>query len=311
MRHSFQSHGWTIKYDLLEPAQAPTRTVVFVHGTPWSSAMFRPLADAIHARETHRVLLYDLPGYGLSQQFSASEGPKQSESKFEGDTSVKTQAIVLADILSHLEIDGKQGRTSPDIVAHDIAGTIALRTHLIHGCNFSSLLLMDTNTVLPWGDGFYKLARSKPDAFLELPSGIFEAMVRAVIRSAWYNPTAVAPAWEDTLARPWIRYGDETDEVAAEKQISFVRQIAQANDADVAEMLDQDMYSQVRCDVKIIWGENDHWIPREKMEKLSHMLESRLKEFVVVPEAGHLLMLDQPARVAVEVYDWLFSRMWS
>lgn len=43
---------------------------------------------------------------------------------------------------------------------------------------------------------------------------------------------------------------------------------------------------KVRCDVKIVWGENDQWIPKEKMERLADMLKHRLK-------------------VAFEVFVWL------
>ena len=165
-------------------------------------------------------------------------------------------------------------------------------------------MLLDTNAVLPWGDGFYKLVRSEPHPFLKLPRTIFEAVVRAVIRSACYNPTVLHTGWEDILARPWIgRPSDGAGAVA--RQRSFVRQIAQANDEDVAEMLAGDLYERVRCDVKIVWGEQDQWIPREKMEDLMRRLNGRVKECAFIPEAGHLIMLDQPGRFAIEVFDWL------
>lgn len=306
----FTSQGWTIRYGLFEPDTStssnsePTRTVVFVHGTPWSSDVFQPIAKAILARGQHRVLLYDLPGYGQSQEIQAS-GRSTSRSKFVGDTSVKAQGIALAELLKHLNLDGKNGNATPSVIAHDIAGAIALRAHLIHGCEFESLLLMDTNTVLPWGDGFYKLVRCEPDTFLKLPSGIFEAVVKAVIRSACFNPNRLFSGWEESLALPWIRRDGDNESQAEQKQHSFVRQIAQANDVDVAEMLDADMYTKVRCDVKILWGEQDQWIPRHKMDSLASKLGDRMKEFVAIPEAGHLIMIDQPERIAFEVLSWI------
>lgn len=306
---SFEYEGWAIKY-ALSPAPSSsssqaTKTVVFVHGTPWSSTVFQRITKALLARKEYRVLLYDLPGYGKSQGHDTSKAHRQSDSLFEGDTSVALQGRALSALLRHLSLNGKGGSHAPAIIAHDIAGTIALRAHLIHGCDFASLLLMDTNTVLPWGDGFYKLARSEPQTFLKLPLGVFEAVVRSVTRSACFDPKKLDYGWEDTLAEPWIA-SRSTDEGHAEtKRASFIRQIAQANDADVAEMLDQSMYESVRRPVKILWGEQDQWIPKEKMERLAGMLGPTLREFVVVPEAGHLVMIDQPERVAVEVYDWL------
>jgi pimeloyl-ACP methyl ester carboxylesterase len=308
---TFTCQGWTIRYRLLEPDNSPgpkpthTTAVVFIHGTPWSSDVFQPIAKALLARGGYNVLLYDLPGYGRSQEIQSIPSATSETRKFVGDTSVKAQAAILADLLKHLQLDGKDGNPTPAVVAHDIAGAIALRTHLIHQCDFASLMLMDTNAVLPWGDGFYKLARSEPDVFLKLPLGIYEAVVRAVIQSACFNPKRLLSGWEDTLARPWNSSDGDTEPAAEKKRRSFIRQIAQANDADVAEMLDADMYADVRCDVKILWGQEDRWIPREKMESLVSKIGHRVREFVAIPEAGHLIMIDQPERIALELLSWL------
>lgn len=296
-----------IKYAVLEPEVNPIGssrrlTVVFVHGTPWSSVVFQPLAKALLATNQYRVLLYDLPGYGRSQHYTGR--PRKDDELFEGNTSVKAQAAALAALLEHLQLDGESGASAPAVVAHDIAGAIALRTHLIHNVAFHSLMLWDTNAVLPWGDGFYKLVRKQPAAFLQMPPHVFEAAVRATIRSACHTPAKLAAGWEDALAAPWL--GSE------ERRRSFVRQIAQADDGDVKEMLDGKMYGQVKCPVRILWGESDTWIPREKMEELTRSLpvgcvtsSNGKAEVTVVLEAGHLLMVDQPERMAVEVLSWL------
>ena len=278
--------------------------MVFVHGTPWSSAVFRPIVEALLAKESYQILLYDLPGYGQSQDFEPGSSTTASEEVFPGDTSVKFQAEALTKLLEHVQLDGREGHPNPAVIAHDIAGAIVLRAHLLNGCEFDTMMLLDTNAVLPWGDGFYKLVRSEPHPFLRLPPQIFEAVVRAVIRSACHNPNVLQTGWEDVLARPWT--GSPSDGAGVgEGQRSFVRQIAQANDTDVAEMLVGDLYEQVRCDVKIVWGEQDQWIPREKIEELTRRLNGRVKECAFIPEAGHLVMLDQPGRFAIEVFDWL------
>ncbi|MCJ1332511.1 hypothetical protein MMC10_009204 [Thelotrema lepadinum] len=308
---TYHFEGWNIRYNLavsdskLASEKQQAKYVVFVHGTPWSSAVFQPTIRALLARESYHILLYDLPGYGQSQDLdTGGRIPTADESDFLGDTSVKFQAKALTELLKHVQLDGKEGHPTPAVVAHDIAGAIVLRAHLLHGCEFESMMLLDTNTVLPWGDGFYKLARSEPRPFLALPPKIFEAVVRAVIQSACYNPKVLQKGWEDILAQPWI--GDASSGAGAEeRQRSFVRQIAQANDKDVAEMLEGNSYAKVRCDVKIAWGEEDQWIPRNKIEDLIKRLDGKVKECAFIPEAGHLLMLDQPERFAIEVFDWL------
>jgi pimeloyl-ACP methyl ester carboxylesterase len=304
---TFEFKGWNIRYGIATSNdsrvsgsdQKETKCVVFVHGTPWSSIVYQPIVEALLAKQSFKILVYDLPGYGQSQAFNSniSSAPKNG---FPDDTSVKFQAEALVALLQHVGFDGKDGHPTPAVIAHDIAGTIVLRAHLIHRCDFDSMMLMDTNTILPWGDGFYKLVRSEPATFLKLPPKIYEAMLRAVIQSACHDPHVLKSGWEDALAQPWI-----DGSVTNGAQRNFVRQIAQANDEDVHEMLEKDMYKDVRCDVKVISGEQDQWIPREKVETLIRKLGERAKEWTFIPEAGHLVMLDQPARVAVEVFDWL------
>ncbi|KAI7158835.1 hypothetical protein KC349_g4577 [Hortaea werneckii] len=330
---TFRFQGWNIRYKLLSSSDSnrtsakQPQSVVFVHGTPWSSVVFQPLIETLLAKGPYQILVYDLPGYGQSQEYhqpvdtsKATQAPSPpTTTAFLGDTSVKFQAEALAALLSSVHLHPSKGMASagqssgpPAIIAHDIAGAIVLRAHLLHGCDFASMLLMDTNAVLPWGDGFYKLVRSEPQTFVRLPPKIFEAVVRAVVQSACFNPDVLKTGWEDRLTLPWIdawmgsSSGGEGREMGGEgERQSFVRQIAQADDGDVAEMLEGNMYEKVRCRVKILWGENDTWIPKGKIERLVEMLGDKVKEVAFIPEAGHLVMLDQPGRVAVEVYDWL------
>ncbi|MCJ1441966.1 MAG: hypothetical protein MMC23_002458 [Stictis urceolatum] len=305
---TFKFQGWNIRYSLTKPTtpsdSKKLKCVVFVHGTPWSSAVFQPVIEALLAKQSYQILVYDLPGYGQSQEYNPDNSTSTSVADFPGDTSVKFQAEALTELFKHTQLGGKENHPAPAVIAHDIAGTIVLRAHLIHNCDFDTMMLLDTNTVLPWGDGFYKLARSEPQTFLKLPPSIFEAVVRAVIRSACHDPNVLRTGWEDTLAQSWIG-GSEDGTGFGEGQRNFVRQIAQANDRDVAEMLEGDMYGHVRCDVKILWGEEDQWIPKDKIEDLIRRLNGKVKECAFIPNAGHLVMLDQPARFAIEVFDWL------
>ncbi|KAL5348861.1 hypothetical protein ACLOAV_006284 [Pseudogymnoascus australis] len=305
---TYEFQGWNIRYDLKRSRnttgsnQTKAKCLVFVHGTPWSSIVFKPIVEALLAKGSYKILVYDLPGYGQSQDYNPNSNETTSKADFPGDTSVKFQAKALAELLRHVALDGRGTNPTPAIIAHDIAGTIVLRAHLLHDCNFDTILMAESNCVLPWGDGFYKLARSEPQTFVKLPPKISEAVVRAVIQSACHDVKVLETGWEDALAQPWIS-SDGAE--AGDRQRSFVRQIAQADDGDVAEMLEGEMYARVRCDVKIVWGEQDQWIPRARIEETIEKLGSRVKQTVFIPNAGHLVMLDQPERFAIEVFDWL------
>ena len=61
--------------------------VVFCHGTPWSSWVWRPFAEAL--AESHTVYLWDMPGYGES-----SKHPDHA-------VSLDVQGELFADLLTH------------------------------------------------------------------------------------------------------------------------------------------------------------------------------------------------------------------
>ena len=88
---------------------------------------------------------------------------------------------------------------------------------------------------------------------------------------------------------------------------AFIRQFQQARSTHTEEIEHQ--YGQVMANgdsskkLKIVWAEQDALIPLEKGE----ILRERIKpaEFVLVKDAGHLVMVDQPEIVVYEIATWL------
>lgn len=83
------------------------------HGTPWSSMLWRPLAEALSHEDT--VYLWDMPGYGQSSKDASHRA------------SLDVQGELLADLLASWALD------RPHVVAHDYGGAVSLRAHLLHG----------------------------------------------------------------------------------------------------------------------------------------------------------------------------------
>ncbi len=121
--------------------------VVFCHGTPWSSALWRPFADVLSRDYT--VYLWDMPGYGLS-----SKEPGHP-------VDLDVQGQLLADLLTTWGLD------APHVVAHDFGGAVSLRAHLLHGSPVASLLLVDVVALRPWGSPFFNLVKDHPDVSLD------------------------------------------------------------------------------------------------------------------------------------------------
>ena len=70
----------------------------------------------------------------------------------------------------------------------------------------------------------------------------------------------------------------------------FYRQIAQMDQRYTDEI--EARYDEMRCPVRIIWGEEDSWIPLERGRELAQRIPG--SSLRVVPEAGHLVQEDAP-----------------
>jgi pimeloyl-ACP methyl ester carboxylesterase len=133
--------------------------VVFCHGTPWSSWLWRPFAEALS--EDFTVYLWDMPGYGRS-----SKDPAHA-------VGFGVQAEAFGALLAHWDLD------RPHVVAHDYGGAVSLRATLVHGVPYASLLLADVVAIPPSGSPFFQLVKEHPDVLAQVPPYIHEALVRA------------------------------------------------------------------------------------------------------------------------------------
>jgi len=244
--------------------------VVFCHGTPWSSELWRPFAEALSRDLT--VHLWDMPGYGRS-----SKAPDHA-------VSLDVQAELLADLLDHWHLD------SPHVVAHDYGGAVSLRTHLLHARRFASLALFDVVALAPWGSDFFRLVREHVDVFSALPAAVHAGAVRAYVGGASHG--GLTSDGLDRLVSPWLD---------AEGQAAFYRQIAQADQRYTDDV--EPAYPGLDLPVLVAWGTEDTWIPVDRAHRLAELIPGARLE--LVPEAGHLVQLDQPVAVTAILASWL------
>jgi pimeloyl-ACP methyl ester carboxylesterase len=264
---SYDFRGQTVRYDVI--GDGPP--IVFMHGTPFSSYVWHRIAPLI-ARH-RRVFVFDLIGYG------------QSEKREGQDVSLGVQNALLADLLDHWALE------SPDVVAHDFGGATALRTHLLNAHDFRSLTLIDPVALAPWGSPFVQHVRAHEAAFAGLPAYVHAAILPAYIRGA-VKRTMPEHELEPYLA-PWL---GETGQAA------FYRQIAQMDQRYTDEV--EPRYGEVRCPTRILWGEDDAWLPIEQ----GHRLRARIPgaELRLVPHAGHLIQEDAPEAIIAALME-IFS----
>jgi pimeloyl-ACP methyl ester carboxylesterase len=87
--------------------------LVLVHGTPFSSYVWRKVVPAL--AETNTVYAFDLPGYGSSEKRGGQ------------DVSLAAQGRILSELLDYWGLD------KPAVAGHDFGGAIALRIHILEG----------------------------------------------------------------------------------------------------------------------------------------------------------------------------------
>ncbi len=243
--------------------------VIVVHGTPWSSFNMRHIIEGLSDGFT--TYYFDLIGYGQSD-------------KSNGDVSLGIQNTILDQLIKFWDIE------SPAIIGHDFGGATVLRTHLLNKQDFEKIVLIDPVSISPWGSPFFQHVKAHEAAFAGVPDYIHEAIVRAYINTAAFIPIA-NETMEKTI-QPWT---------GEDGKASFYRQIAQAKEKYTDEA--QSLYTQITRPLMILWGTEDTWIPVERGKLLHSMIPG--SSFYEIPDAGHLVIEEQPALLLKKIRAFL------
>ncbi|RCG14426.1 alpha/beta fold hydrolase [Streptomyces diacarni] len=258
---TYASPAGTVRWTALgDPALPP---VVLLHGTPWSSFVWRDTARAL--AEDHHVFVWDMPGYGTS-------------AKYEGqDVSLDAQGRLFAALLEHW------GLERPAVVAHDFGGAVALRAHLLHGARFARLALVDVVALAPWGSGAYRLLGEHAEVFAQLPPALHGALVREYVASV--GGPGLRQEVIERLAEPWT---------GEEGQPALYRQMAQNGQRWTDEI--EHRYGGLALPVLVCWGTEDAWIPVARGRALAAAIPGATLH--LLEGAGHLVQEDAPAELA-------------
>ncbi len=254
-----------------DPGQQP---VVLLHGTPFSSFIWRNIASAL--ARTHHVYVWDMPGYGASEKSACQ------------DLSLDMLTSVFVALLDHWDL------ATPAVVAHDSGGAIALGAYLRHHVKYRSLALVDAVALAPWGSPFFAVAGEHTEAFAALPARLHEALLRAYVGSA--SSPGLHPQVLDSLVAPWL---------GEHGQAHFYRQLTQrAGDQHYIDRL-QATYESIDLPVDIHWGSDDTWIPIDRGRELAARIPGARLE--IITEAGHLTPEDNPTQLTAALLDFLHA----
>lgn len=236
--------------------------IVLVHGTPYSSYLWRDIAPALARERTVYVL--DHLGYG------------QSEKRESQDLTLAAQARRLAELLTHW------GVAEPSVVANDIGGAVVLRALLLENATYRDLTIFDAVSGGAWERGLFQLIRTHADVFAQLPDYAHEALVVSHLRNATH--IGFRPGVEAAYLAPWL---------GADGQAAYYRQYRQLTQADTEPY--EGLLGDISIPVKLIWGTEDRILPPEYGTWLHERIPHAQLHWI--ENAGHLLQEDAPAQL--------------
>jgi len=236
--------------------------IVLVHGTPYSSLLWRDIAPAL--ARTRKVFFFDHLGFGQSDQ---REGQ---------DLSLAAHARNFARLLDHWEL------SRPSVIAHDIGGAVALRTLLLEERSYRDLTLFDAVSGGEWERGLFQLFLEHREVFQKLPGYAHEALVASHLRHATH--VGFRPGVLDAFLAPWR--GDEG-------QAAFYRQYSQIRQVDTVAY--EHLLGGMSLPVRLVWGREDRILPPKYAEWLHERIPHA--ELHWIEGAGHLLQEDAPGQL--------------
>jgi pimeloyl-ACP methyl ester carboxylesterase len=252
------------------PAVDPV-PIILIHGTSASLHTWEGWASALRSR--HRVVSFDLPGFGLT-------GPAPS-----GDYSSEANVRFMRSLLNRLDIQHCV------LAGNSLGGNIALATAFALPDRVDKLVLVDSggyptvSTSVPIG---FRVARI-PGLNRLMQSMLPRGLIESSLRSVYGDPAKVTPALIDRYFDMTLREGNRS---------ALLRRFGQTDFGSHADRI-----SALKLPTLIIWGGRDRLIPPENAEHFHRDIAgSRL---VVFDDLGHVPQEEDPARTVAAVENFL------
>jgi pimeloyl-ACP methyl ester carboxylesterase len=184
-------------------------------------------------------------------------------------------------------------RTAPErfsIAGHSMGGRVALQVYRLAPDRVARIALLDTGYLpLAAGEAGHDEARKRRELVALAQSQGMRVMLRQwlppMIDSRRINDTDLVNAIVEMMAR-------KTPEIFAAQ----VRALLARPDASA-------VLEQIRCPALVLTGSEDGWsTPAQHAAMAAKIPGSRL---VIVPDSGHMSMMERPAEVSAALRTWL------
>jgi haloalkane dehalogenase len=246
-------------------------TALFLHGYPTSSYLWRNVLPAVGDAGA-RAIAPDLPGFGDSPPDLPGTWERQVENVERFRQALDLERVILG--------------------VHDWGGLIGLRWACDHPDAVQALVLTDT--------GFFPDGKWHGMANTLRTEGEGEQFVANVNRDLLAMAMRqVSPALpDDAVDEFWKTFGDEA---RRQNQLDLYR----SGDFEKLEPY-RGKLAALGVPAQIVWGATDEFAPVAGAYRFQKELPGA--ELVVLDDAGHYLMEDDPARVAREIGEFVAAQ---
>ena len=248
-----------------EAGEEGAPVALLLHGYPNSSYLFRDVLPAVGAAGW-RAVAPDLPGFG--------------DSPLGGRSGTWEEHIAALD-----EFVSERDLAPVALVVHDWGGLIGLRWACEHPDSVTALVLMSTGF---FADGkWHGLARA-----MRTPGeldGVMEAMDRDAFADVIH---AVQPnAGEEAVDEYWKGFA------TPEQRLAHLELYRSGDFEKLAPY--EGALEKLGVPTLLLWGAHDDYSPVGGAHRFAREIPHA--ELVVLDDAGHFLMEDEPARVGQEI----------
>jgi haloalkane dehalogenase len=248
------------------------QTALLLHGYPTSSYLWRNVLPAVAAAGA-RAVAPDLPGFGDSDPSLPGTWERQVENVERFRRALGLDRVIL--------------------VVHDWGGLIGLRWGCDNPEAVSALVITDTG-FFPDGrwHGMAQSLRTEGEG-----EQLLDNLNRDVFGTALRQISPKIP--DDALDEFWKAYGSDD---RRRNQLDLYR----SGDFEKLEPY-RGRLTALGVPTKIIWGANDEFAPVAGAYRFQKELPEA--DLVVLDDAGHFLMEDDPNRVAAEIAEFVQAQV--
>jgi pimeloyl-ACP methyl ester carboxylesterase len=246
--------------------------IVFIHGL--SGSWQNWLENLPHFARNHRVVAFDLPGFGAS--------PMPADR-----ISIAGYARIVDALLGELGIDAAcvVGNSMGGFIAAELAITVPERVErlvLVSAAGISSQQLRSTR-----GLSALRLAEN----VLTMYGGWLASRSELVARRGRLRRTtfSIVARHPELIPAPLV-----AEQLKGSGKPGFVDALDALTDYPI-----EDRLGQIACPTLIVWGTHDHLVPLRDADRFAAAIPGSRK--LVYADTGHVSMLERPARFNADV----------